>query len=243
MNRTEPQSYQEFESLPARILGVLRAPKALFTSLMARPRGASALLAATAVMAACNIGFSLTEVGRQAFVDSWEATALAFGQEVDDARYAEIQALSRQGVAYGTVRALARGPLLALGVSALVYVFGRTRGGGVTFTQVFAVAAHAAVILAVRDLVAAPLHFARESLSNPVSAGLFFPMLDEASAAARFLGTLDLFVLWWAIALAIGASVLYRMRPRVAAAVFTGTYLGVVLLLALTMVLAGGPRF
>jgi hypothetical protein len=244
MNRTEPQSYQEFESLPARLRGVVRSPTALFMSVIARPRWAPILLLATAVMAACSAGFALTDVGRQALVDSWEATAIAFGQEVDDARYAQLQALSERGAAFGVLRALLRGPALALGVSiAIVVLFGLAGRRGGRLAQVFAIAAHASVILALRDVIALPLQYARESLANPLSAGLFFPMLDEASPAARFLGMVDLFVLWWAVALAIGVSLMYRLRPRVTAAAFTGAYLGVAVLLAAAMALAGGTRF
>lgn len=240
MNRTEPQSYQDFESLPARVIAVLRAPRAIFSAVIARPRWALVLLATTTVMAACGIGFGLTEVGRLALLDGWEATAFAFGQAVDDARYARMEEMSRHGALYGALRAVARGPLLAFGVSAaIVAVFGLAKGGTARFTQVLAVAAHASVILALRDAVATPLQFARESLANPVSLGWMFPMLDEASAAARFLGMIDLFVVWWVVALAIGVSLLYPVRARVAAAAFIGAYLGGALLLAAAMAVAG----
>ena len=39
-------------------------------------------------------------------------------------------------------------------------------------------------------------------------------MLDEASPVARFLGVVDLFVVWWIVVLAIGMSVLYRRPTR-----------------------------
>lgn len=240
MNRTEPQSYQDFESLPARAAGVLRAPRDVFTIVIARPRWALVLLATTAVMAACGIGFALTEVGRLALVDGWEATAVAFGQPMDDARYARMQGMSAHGAAYGGLRAIARGPLLAFGAAAVIAAwFGATRGGGATFTQMLAVAAHASVVLAARDVIATPLQYARESMANPVSLGVLFPMLDEASAAARFLGMIDLFVAWWAVVLAIGVSLLYPVRARTAAAAFIGAYVCGALLLAAAMAVAG----
>ena len=49
-----------------------------------------------------------------ALVDQWERTALAFGQTVDDARYAEMLRLSRYGVPYAAASAVVRGPVAAM---------------------------------------------------------------------------------------------------------------------------------
>src|SRR5262245_56149028 len=94
--------------------------------------------------------FVMTDVGQVALVDQWERTALAFGQGVDDARYAELQGLSRYGVAYAAMSAVARGPVAAVAIAAALYgVFAR-RGRRAAFGQVLAVVAHAGVILALR---------------------------------------------------------------------------------------------
>jgi hypothetical protein len=137
------------------------------------------------------------------------------------------------------LRGVARGPLLAFGVAAaIVAAFGLAQRRA-AFAQVLAVAAHASVILALRDAVATPLQYARESLANPVSLGMLFPIFDEASAPARFLGMIDLFMVWWVVALALGVSLLYRVRARATAAAFIGVYLGGALLLAAVMAVAG----
>jgi hypothetical protein len=69
---------------------------------------------------------------------------------------------------------------------------------------------------------------------------MFFGMLDEASFLARFFGIIDLFILWWIFALAIGMSVLYqRPAPRLAV-VFVGTYLALAVALAIVMAVTGG---
>ena len=114
------------------------------------------------------------------------------------------------------------------------------RGGRASFQQVLAVVVHANVILVLRHLVAAPVNYARESMASPTTLVLFFTMLDEGSAAARFFGLIDMFVFWWLVVLAIGASVLYQGRTRTYAAQFIGVYLAVVLLLAGTMAWLGG---
>ena len=53
--------------------------------------------------------------GEMALVDQWERTALAFGQRVDDERYAEMQELSRYRLPYVAATAIARGPVVVVG--------------------------------------------------------------------------------------------------------------------------------
>lgn len=197
-----------------------------------------------------------TEVGRVALVDRWERTALAFGRDVDDARYARLNELSTNGPAYALITGLLQGPVLVFGLAALIYgsgAFGsrlwplgpkaerrQPNADRRSYRQVLAVVSHAGVILAFRDAVGAPLNYVRETLASPTTLTMFFPMFDEASPVARFFGLIDLFVLWWAVVLAIGASVLYRRRMSTLVAAFIGTYIGVALLLALVMALSGG---
>lgn len=193
------------------------------------------------VLAVCNVTFMETTVGRRALVDQWERTALAFGQEVDDDRYAELTRLSEYGAAYAVLSALLGGPVLAIVIATLVFgVFSSVLGGSATYAQVLAVVAHAGAILALRQVVATPVNYARESLASPTTLGLFFPMLDEASPAARFLGAIDLFVAWWVIVLAIGVALLYRRSAGSIGLAFMGVYVGVAAGLAIAMTLSGG---
>ena len=66
--------------------------------------------------------------------------------------------------------------------------------------------------MVVQALFGLPLAYARESLSGTTNLGVFVPFLDENSFAARMLGSLDLFLIWWMVSLAIGLGVLYRRR-------------------------------
>jgi hypothetical protein len=184
--------------------------------------------------------FFQTDVGQVALVDQWERTALAFGQTVDDARYAEMQALSRSGPLYGVATSVAAGPVLTLALATVVFlVFRRRDGGTVSYSQVVAVIAHASVILAIRELVSVPVSLAREATGGATSLGLWFPALDVASFAGRF-GALDVFVIWWVVLLGIGVGVLYEWPARSLSATFLGVYAGVALLLAITMTVMGG---
>lgn len=228
------------QSLLARVCGVVIRPRSTFTAIVARPSAAGVLALLTVASFGALAAFVVTDVGRIALVDQWERTALAFGQTVDDARYAELQRLSRYGVPYAAASAVARMPVAVAALASVLYAVFRARGRRATFRQVLAVVAHASVILALRDVVAAPLNYVRESLASPITLVWFAGMLDEASPVARFLALMDVFLLWWMIVLAIGLAVLYRTRARVIAATVFGVYVGMALLLAGTMAVLGG---
>ncbi len=241
MNRTEPQSYQVFETLPARVLGVLGSPRALFRTVIDRPIWADVMALTCAVLLVFGGVFMMTDVGRQALVDEMERTATAFGRDVDDAQYARFEELSRNGVAYAAARAVAVGPLLAIAAAAVLYgLLAVMKGSDATFRQTLAVTSHAGVVLGVRQLVAAPINYTRETLASPLTLTMFFPMFDESSLSARFLGAIDLFVIWWLVVLALGIALLYRRPARPTAAAFVGAYVGFAVLLAIAMAVSGG---
>lgn len=196
------------------------------------------LLAITAISEAL---LFRTEVGQTALVDQWERTTLAFGQPVDDARYAELQALSQSGPLYGVGMAVTTGPILTLVLAGVIVVVFRPRNShAVSFSQVLAVVAHASVILTIREVVSVPVSFMREATGGATSLGLWFPALDAASFAGRFVAALDVFVIWWAVLLAVGVGILYGRQARPLAAAFLGVYAGMALLMAVTMTALGG---
>ena len=233
-------------SLAARVYGVIRHPRVTFSTIVERPSWVPVLTATTAVTFLCGIAFLRTDVGQQALVDQWERTSTAFGQTVDDEAYAQMELTARSGgfeVAYAAATALASGPALVFGVSALLFGLLKRRdppGSRPSFVQVLAVVSSASVILALRQVVATPIDYLREAIASPTTLVQFFSMLDEASPLARFLGIMDLFVLWWIVVLAIGVSVLYQRSTRSLALVFTGAYVVLALLAALAMAVSGG---
>ena len=91
-----------------------------------------------------------------------------------------------------------------------------------------------------RQVIATPVDYVRESIASPTTLVQFFSMLDEASPVARFLGVIDLFVVWWIVVLAVGVSVLYQRSTRSLALAFTGAYVALALLAALAMAVCGG---
>jgi hypothetical protein len=184
-----------------------------------------------------------TETGRLALLDQWERTALAFGQPVGDSEYAALSRASDNGAIYAIASAFASGPLLAVALTGIMFTLLRWLPGtrdGVRFQQVLAVVAHAGVILVLRQVIAAPVVYARETLASPTTLNLFFASLDESSPVARFSGVLDLFVIWWIAVLAIGMSVLCRKPAPTLALSFMGAYLAMAGILTLAMALTGG---
>jgi hypothetical protein len=229
------------ESLLGRLTGDVLSPRRTFVALAAAPRAADVLLVTTVAAFACTAVLLTTEVGELALLDQWERTAIAFGQPVDDARYASFEAASENGAVYAALSALASGPLLVFGISLLLFaLFNGVLRGKAAYRQVLAIVAHAGVILALRQLIAAPLNYGRETLASPMTLTLFFNMLDEASPLARFFGVLDVFVVWWLCVLAIGMAVLYRRRARPLVLGFIGAYLALAAILAIVMALSGG---
>jgi hypothetical protein len=240
-------------ALAARMYGVIRRPRATFATILQSPSWAAVLVVTTTTTLLCTLGFLGTDVGRQALVDQWERTATAFGQTVDDASYARMEEQAASGAArllYAAGTALAYGPLLVFAVSGALFAVLRGRSGadvlhgrsgaGPRYIQLLAVVAYAGVILALRQVVAAPINYVRESISSPTTLVQFFGMVDETSPIARFLGVIDLFVVWWIVVLAIGVSVLYRRPTRSLALALTGAYVLLALLAALVMAVSGG---
>ena len=240
-NGTEPESYQEFGTLPDRMLGVVRSPRAVFRALIARPRWAGVMVTTYLVTAACGAALMQTGVGRQALVDQWERSAEAFGRDVDDALYGRFVAWSEHGAAYAAVRAALGGPVLAVAAAAAIMaVFNATSQVRASYAQVLAIVAHAGVIAALGQALAAPIAYVRETLANPATLGRVLPAFDEASPAGRFLGAIDLFLVGWAVVLGLGIALLYRRPPARTAAGFVGVYVVFAALLAAVMAMTGG---
>jgi hypothetical protein len=207
----------------------------------AAPRWAGVLVITFAVSASVTAPVLETEVGQLALLDQLDRTASALGQPMDDAKYAALEEISENGATYAIVTSFVSGPLLALGLSGVLTGAFRTAvGGGATFRQVLAVVSHASVILAVRQVIAAPVVYARETLASPLTLSMFFSMLDEGSLLSRFAGSVDLFVIWWVAVLAVGMSVLYRLPASRLAVVFMGIYILLAVLFAGVLTLTGG---
>jgi len=216
---------------------LLFAPSRTIPKLVNRPAPLAWLTGTALVVIAARVALMATAVGRQAFVDQWVQRAEAFGVVVNDATFARLESLGGYAPAYGAGVGLALGVLLPLLTGAILKALGRS---GTSWPVALTLAGYANLPLAVRELIALPLGYARETLASPLTLGSFFPMLDEASPAARFLWSVDVFVLWWLVLVALGAAAISGRRAMPLAATLAGAYALVGLVLAAAMFVSGG---
>ena len=227
---TDPQPDK---SLPARIIGILLSPRATYAAVAARPRVLGVLLVVALISAVCVGTFASTEVGQQALMEQQQRQMASFGVQLTDAQQQQMEARMRFAPYFGAAGQFVFLPLMALVVAGIAFaVFNAALGGDATFKQAYAVVVHSGVIIAVQQLFTLPLDYARQTLSSPTNLMVFLPFLDEESFAARLLGSIDLFVVWWSISLAIGLGVLYRKRTGPIATTLLAIYVVIGLIIA-----------
>jgi len=200
-------------SLPARVWGILTSPRETFADVAARPRWFGMMAVVLIVTAICTGWFFSTQIGQTAWLDQVVEQAKKAGQEMPEAQWATMQKMaSYMGLIYAASTLLIA-PIIWLAVSGLLFVvFNVAMGGTATFKQLFAVFVHSTAITVVQQVFVTPMNYVRETLSSATNLAVFLPMLDEGSFLAKFLGTIDLFLIWWIVVLSIGLGVLFKRR-------------------------------
>lgn len=229
--------------LLSRFVGIITSPKATFQNVVAHPRWFGMFALTIAIVLVCTAGPMFTEWGRQAALDQQVQVMESFGATVNDEMYAQMQ--SRMQIAPYTTGAgvLVMSVLMLLIVSGILFaVFNAAMGGNATFKQLLAVVVHAGVISALAQLFAAPLNYARGSMSSATNLAVLLPMLDESSFVAQFLGMIDLFMVWYVVVLAIGLGVLYNRRTQPIAISLFAVYGVIAICVALVKVSFGGSN-
>jgi hypothetical protein len=208
-----PSSEGPALSLPARVWGILTAPRETFADVVARPRWFGMMALVLIISAVCMGAFFSTQVGQTAWLDQVVEKARQSGQEMPEAQWAAMQKMaSYMGIIYA-VSALVIAPIMWLAVSGLLFaVFNAALGGTSSFKQLFAVFVHSTAITVVQQLFVAPLNYVRETMTSATNLAVFLPMLDESSFLAKLLGTIDLFLIWWVVVLSIGLAVLFKRK-------------------------------
>jgi hypothetical protein len=231
------------KSLAARFLGIITSPRETFRSVAAHPRWLGMLALTTLIVALGASVPMMTGAGRQAAIDNQVQQMESFGFQVTDEMYAQMQ--RRSGMlayqTFGTI--LVFSPLMALILAGILFaVFSAAMGGDATFKQLYSIVVHAGVISALSQVFAAPLNMLRGTMTSAANLGVLLPMIDEASFAGRLLRTIDLFLIWWVLVLAIGLGVLYRRRTQPIAITLLGVYAVIALCIALVMSRLGGTH-
>lgn len=238
---TTPSRPAATRSLPARLIGVIWEPAATFAGIAAVPRWFGALAVVTLTSAALWFWFAGTETGQLALLDQQERQVEAWGGTMTDQQRSEAE---RMLPAMGAIIAgtqLVTIPVLTFIVAGILFaVFTAIMGGAATYRQVLAVVSHSGAVTLLQQFFTIPVNYARESVSSPTNLGVFVPFLDEGSLVARFLGVIDLFIVWWVAVLAIGLGVLYKRRTQPILWALLGVYVLIAIVIAVVMRVAAG---
>jgi hypothetical protein len=199
--------------LIARAIGIITSPRATYASVVAHPKWFGMLALSAGGLGLLIGGFLMTKVGQEAWLDA--ALNSPFSGQVNDQ---QIQAMERMApyVGYGTiVYMLVLVPVFMAILSGILYaIFNAAMGGNATFKQVFTVVIHAGPIGLLSQLFTVPLNYFRGTMTSATTLAVLFPMLPEGSFLSRFLGMIDLFLIWQVVVLSIGLAVLYRRRTQ-----------------------------
>ena len=225
------------KGLITRVFGIFLAPRATYADVAARPRWFGALAVGLVIIATTSIGFFSTEVGKNALLDQ-QLRALdglkAYGLNVPpEARQRMEENVSRPLMPYiTTAYQVVVIPIVVVVIAGILLGIFAVLGGDATFKQVLSIVTHSGLITAGQQLFVMPLNYVRESMTSPTNLGVFLPFLDDNTFSARLLGSIDLFLIWWIVNLAIGLGVLYKRRTGPVATGMLTTYIVIVLAIA-----------
>jgi hypothetical protein len=180
-----------------RVTGVLFHPRSTMAEVVRHPSFITTWVVVLLAVVLCGGLLLSTQVGRQALVDERVRVAEALGHRVDDAEYARLEANPPVSVYLTSGGRLLLTPPMTLVVAAGVLLLGRLDGAKLSFVTALAITVHATVVLAVQQIVAAPLHYVHESLTSPTTIAGLLQIFDEGSWPSRLFGTIDVFGLWW----------------------------------------------
>jgi len=220
---------------------MVRSPRATLAAAIARPRSLDLGLLTVTVSTVCSVSFLVTRAGQLAALDQQVRQLESLGTVVTDQLYMQLRDWERYRPLLSALGISVGWPALWISGAAVITAIGnRTGRAQATFAQVLSVLVHASSILALRAMVALPIHFMRESLGGATSLATILPGLGDASFAARLFGAIDVFVIWGVLLAALGLGMLYQTRALTIARWVFGAYATGAAALALTQALRGG---
>src|SRR5215471_12044981 len=142
-----PTAAPAAQSLPARIVGVLLAPRATYAGVAARPRVLGMLLFILVFGALGIFVFLSTDVGKNAMLDNQVEQMKAFGVNVTQPMIDRLEQGADRQRYFAVVGQAVTLPLIALVISGIAFaVFNAIMGGDSSFKQVFAIVVHSGVV-------------------------------------------------------------------------------------------------
>jgi hypothetical protein len=231
------------QGLLSRFIGIITSPKATFQGVVAHPKWFGMLMVTTLIVAGCTTLPLFTEWGRQAALDQQVQTLESFGMKIGEEQYAAME--QRMRIAPYTTLAgiLVVTPIFLLIISGILFlVFNAVMGGTSTFKQLVSVVVHAGVISSLAQLFAAPLNYLQGSMTSKSNLAVLLPMVEENSFLGSLMGTIDLFLVWYVVVLAIGLGVLYKRRTQPIAISLFAVYAVIAVCIALIKTSFGGSN-
>jgi hypothetical protein len=229
------------KNLFACFIGVITSPKETFVSVVPAPKWFG-MLALTTILVAVFTALPLTTpAGRQAGLDQQVEAMKSFGVEVNDQMYAQMEKSSQMAPYTTGISVLFVGPIFALIIAGILFaVFNAAMGGEASFKQVFTVLVHAGAVSALSAVFSGVINYFRGGVTSAANLGALLPMLQEGSFAANLLGTVDVFLIWYIVVLAIGLAVLYRRRTQPIAISLLVVYAVIAVVIAVVKSRVGG---
>ena len=211
----------------ARIIGVLVSPKETFAAIAARPKWIGILAVTLTVGAVCQYFILSSPAMHDAMVDQALRNPNVTEEQAERIISVLPYAISGATLLLGAV-------FTAIFAGILMLIFSTLMGGSATFKQVYSVVAHSGVVSTLGGVVTAALLLAGAKPAGTAPPGanlaIFVPMLDEMSFVTKFLGAIDLILVWWIVTMSIGLAVLYRRRTGGIATALLAIYLVIALI-------------
>jgi len=228
-------------NIVARFIGIITSPKATFGSVVAYPKWFGMLALTTVLIAVFTALPMTTPAGRQAALDQQVESMKSFGFEVNDEMYAQMEKSSQMAPYTTGLSVLVVSPIFTVIIAGILFaIFNAAMGGEASFKQVFTVLVHASAVSALSTVFSGVINYFRGGVSSAANLGALLPMLPEGSFVANLLGTVDVFLIWYIIVLAMGLGVLYRRRTQPIAISLLVVYAVIAVVIAVVKSRAGG---
>lgn len=229
------------QGLVARFLGIITSPKDTFTRMVPVPKWFGMLALTTVLVAVFSALPMTTDAGRQAGIDQQVEQRRSFGIETSDQDYAQMERMSGMMPYITLAMVLIMSPIMAVIISGILFaVFNAALGGEASFKQVLTIFVHAGAVSALSTVFSGVVNYFRGGMGSVANVGALLPMLPERSFLANLLGTVDVFLVWYVVVLAMGLGVLYRRRTQPIAISLFVLYAIIAIVIAVFKSRAGG---
>jgi hypothetical protein len=199
----------------ARFIGIITAPKSTFQSLVAAPAVLGMLLLVAVLTGIFTALPMTTDAGKQAALEQQVQQMQSFGFQVNDQMYDQLQkSTGRMPYTTGITVVVVFPIMSAIFAGILFAIFNAGLGGEASYKQVYSVYIHSGVIGALSAILSGVVNFFSGRVGSVTNLGALLPMLPEKSFGAHLLGTIDIFIIWSVVTLAIGLGVLYKRRTQ-----------------------------